>query len=119
MVVGNAKRCIVLVLLGLAAILAAPAVTAGQALVREEFEGATPSFAPLAADTQFQTRCHARMQANSHSGQSAEFIEIAAAHGTYVYYGMPVGPAAVIPDLKPSIWVKAPRGGVQLLARVI
>ena len=117
--VGNAKRCIVLGLLGLAAILAAPAVTAGQALVREEFEGATPSFAPLAADTQFQTRCHARMQANSHSGQSAEFIEIAAAHGTYVYYGMPVGPAAVIPDLKPSIWVKAPRGGVQLLARVI
>lgn len=112
-------RCMVLGLLGLAALLGAPTAATAQALVREAFEDATPSFAPLAADTQFQTRCHARVQDNSHSGQGSEFIEIAALHGTYVYYGMPVGPAAVIADLKPSIWVKAPRGGVQLLARVI
>ncbi len=96
-----------------------PSPAAAQGVFRENFEGATPSFEPLAADTQFQTRCHARVQTGAHSGQTAEFIEIAAGAGTYVHYAMPLGPAAIIPDLQPSVWVKSPRGGVQLLAHVV
>ncbi len=99
--------------------LVLPRQAAAQTAMREGFEGATPSFAPLAADSQFQTQCHARVQTGAHSGQGAEFIEIVAGAGTYVHYGMPLGPAAVIPDLQPSIWVRSPRSGIQLLGRVV
>ncbi len=105
--------------LGLAAVLLACAPIAwGQVPYRNGFEGAEVSWRDLGGDARYQIDLR-RVEGNAHSGDWAEQVRLTAQNGTYVHIGHDVGEATVIEELRPSIWIRADRGGVQLLARVV
>ena len=43
----------------------------------------------------------------------------AGAGGTFVYLTHDLAPARVIAELKPTLWIRSDRQGIQLLARVV
>jgi len=55
----------------------------------------------------------------AHTGQYSEHVQITAEQGTYLYYYYPIGRAPVGEDLSASVWVKANRPGIQLMARLV
>ena len=55
----------------------------------------------------------------AHTGQHAEHIQFTAEQGNYVHYYYPTGRAPITDDLTVSVWIKANRPGLQLLARLV
>ena len=90
-----------------------------QTKLRENFETADPSWRDAGGDTKYQIEVHQRTSQRPHSGASCEYVEINAGNGTYVHLSHDVGRAPVMAELAPSLWVRADRPGVQLLARVV
>ena len=90
-----------------------------QNTLREDFETADPSWRDTGGDTKYRVEAHQRSSQRPHSGTSCEYIEINAGNGTYVHLSHDVGPAPVMAELAPSLWVRADRPGVRLLARVV
>ena len=62
---------------------------------------------------------HERDFTSARSGEGCEHIRLRANQGTYAHLAHPVEPAPIIDELVPSIWVKANRPGLQVLARVV
>ena len=83
------------------------------------FESSDVSWSAAGADCHVRPLRHQRVTTEAHSGQGSEWIHIQAEPGTYVYYSHPIGLARVIPELELSVWVKASRSGLQLMARVV
>jgi hypothetical protein len=46
-------------------------------------------------------------------------ISFTAGIGSYVYFAYPTGQARVIDELKPSVWMKSDRQGLEILARIV
>jgi hypothetical protein len=99
--------------------LICPAPGFGQQVHRNGFEGRTPSWVRASADAPFDETAHQMTNQGPHDGQRAEYLETKAGQGSYVYYQYACGRALISDELSATVWVKANRPGVQLVARVV
>lgn len=74
---------------------------------------------PGVADATYKELTHKLTDETAKNGQRSEHIEIEAQQGNHVYYTFNVGRAPVTEEFAASVWVKANRPGVQLLARLV
>jgi hypothetical protein len=86
---------------------------------REGFEDSEPGWTVEGGDVNRKVRLHDRTAENAHTGRWSERIALTAGHGTHLYYSYPIPRALIADELEASLWVKADRPGVQLLARVV
>ncbi len=114
---------------------AAPALAAAGLLVglalaqtassvqRETFDGKQPLWERGPASVPVAEEAHVLTEAHAHSLPSSEYIRVRAEPNgelnPSVYYSFPTHPAPVGDDLAVSVWVRANRSGVRLLARVV
>ncbi len=91
------------------------------AVYRDGFDTPAPTWQLANSDCGAQIVLRERVfqRPQVHSGVGAEFLRIAAGQGSYAYISHAVPPARVIHELRPSLWVKANRPGIQLRARVV
>jgi len=109
--------CILLVVPVSVAIFAS--LTNAQQIHRNGFEGRDLGWIKGAADAPFRQIVHDLTDTFAHTGQYSEHVQITAEQGTYLYYYYPIGRAPVGEDLSASVWVKANRPGIQLMARLV
>ncbi|HEV2970701.1 MAG TPA: hypothetical protein VGY55_12090 [Pirellulales bacterium] len=94
---------------------AAPSDTAWH----EGFEGPNPSWRASGADMEYRIDEHGRRRGGAHTGQASEQIRVTGSNGTYIYFSHPVPPSQITSELAPSVWIKADRPGLQILARIV
>lgn len=93
--------------------------SAARAAVVDDFEGPQVSWMQGEADAGYQLVSHQRVQNDAHSGRSSELIQLTGQTGSYVYFTHSIGTARIIQEFAPSVWIKANRPGIQLMARVV
>lgn len=81
------------------------------------FESDRPTWQLLDADNRVSLLAHDRVGNERRSGAASEYFRISATDGSYAYLAQTTPPAAIIEEIAPSLWVKASRPGMQLLAR--
>jgi hypothetical protein len=91
----------------------------GQQIHRNGFETRAPVWVKATADAAFRELVHDITDLTAHTGQSAEHLQISSEPGSFIYYYYPIGRAPISDDLSISLWLKANRPGVQLLARLV
>ena len=112
---GNWSLC-----LAVAAALLAPAIgRGGESAWYESFEGPQPSWRVVGSDGQYAVKVQQRSDQASHTGRRSEWLQVWGNGGTFIHAEHPVGRARVIEDLRVSVWVRADRPGVELLARIV
>jgi hypothetical protein len=94
-------------------------LASGQQIHRNGFEAREPVWVKGTADAAFRELVHDITDSSAHTGQYSEHLQISAQQGSYIYYCYPTNRAPITDDLSVSMWVKANRPGVQLLARVV
>lgn len=102
----------------LVAIAMWPRSTFAQSAWYEGFDGPQPSWQAGAADVRYHVTEHQRTRGEAHTGQGCESLSLEAGSGSYIYFTHDVGRAQVIDELFVTVWVKASRPGVQLLASI-
>jgi len=106
-----------------AAILATTAAhahfAAGQTAWYEGFEGPDTTWRDAGGNGQYRLELHQRTRQESHTGKSSERLRIAGSGATQVYMAHDVARARVIEELRPIVWIKSDRPGLQILARVV
>jgi hypothetical protein len=105
--------------LAAAVLLAWPAAAPAQQIHRDSFESRSARWIKGTSDAPFRETGHDLTDATAHSGQHSEYIGLVADQGTYIHYVYPIGRAPVSDDLLASLWVRANRPGVQLMARLV
>jgi hypothetical protein len=86
--------------------------------VEDGFESGAPRWALAPSDTAPRLRQHALERDAAHRGAAGERLVIDAAAGTTLRLEMPIGPAAVIDELRAGAWIRANRPGARLALRV-
>jgi hypothetical protein len=86
---------------------------------RESFESTIPSWRLREADCGVRRIAQERTFLQSHSGNGSEYLRLGIGNGTYVRLAHPVGKAAVIAELVPSVWVKSDKPNLQIMLRVV
>lgn len=81
------------------------------------FEGPSPTW--TAAATSGRVVVHERSEASPHRGRSCEHLAIETTAGEPLRIELPFGPAAVLDELRASVWVRASRPDVRLAVRVV
>jgi hypothetical protein len=112
-------RAIAAVLLASASAVAILDLALGQQIHRNGFEVREPSWMKGTADATFRELAHEITDSSAHTGQYSEHLQISTQQGNYIYYYYPTNRAPITDDLSISLWLKANRPGVQLLARVV
>ncbi|HZT82133.1 MAG TPA: hypothetical protein VFA26_18040 [Gemmataceae bacterium] len=102
-----------------AALLAALGLAKAQQVHRNAFEGRETAWVPGPADAAYKETAHRLTDETAHNGLHSELIALEAGAGNFIHYTYPVGRAPLADDLNLSVWVKANRPGVQLLARLV
>jgi hypothetical protein len=94
--------------------------SAARAQLRDSFEGPELTW-QVSKDANCSVRvlAHDRPFRESHSGQRCEHFRLAVGNGTFVPLVTPIGRAPLIQELRPTLYVKADRPSVQLMARVV
>jgi hypothetical protein len=90
-----------------------------QQIHRNQFESRHISWVKGPSDAAFKELAHEMTTATAHNGQQSELIRISSEQGSYAHYLYPIGKADITEELIISVWVKANRPGIQLLARVV
>jgi len=99
-----------------------------QQVHKNSFETFNTSWLKGAADVPFDELAHTMTDQGAHDGKRSEFIKINAQASNplqnpdtppHIYYQYATAKAPISIELSASIWVKANRPGVQLLARVV
>lgn len=103
----------------LALVALCAAAAHGQGAWYEGFEGPNPSWRAAGGDMSYRVERHQRIRGVAHTGDQCELISIRAEQGTAVYFDHQVGQPRIIDELRPTLWVKADRPGLQVLARVV
>jgi hypothetical protein len=86
----------------------------------EDFEGPNPSWVEAGGDAPHVLQAHRRVPGVAHRGQGCEWFQLSTGQGgSAVYIAHDIGCPWVIEDLRPSVWVKSDRPGVQLLVEVV
>ena len=88
---------------------------------RESFESTVPSWRLREADCSgVRLLAQQRTFQQSHSGNGCEYLRLTVVgNGTYVRLAQPIGKAAVIAELAPSLWVKSDKPNLQIMLRVV
>jgi hypothetical protein len=86
---------------------------------RDGFEGRDPVWVKGTADAPFKETAHRTTEDIFHTGQRSENLELQVERGTYIHYYYDTSAAPLADDLSASVWIKANRPGVQLLARLV
>jgi hypothetical protein len=102
----------------LVAIAVWPRSAFAQSAWYEGFEGLQASWQAGASDVHYRITDHQRARGEAHTGQASESLSLEAGPGSHIYFTHDVGRAQVIDELLVTVWVKASRPGVQLLALV-
>ena len=90
------------------------------AQLRDSFEGPERTWQiSKDADCGVRVQVHDRPLRESHSGQSSEHFRLTVGQGTFLPIVHSIGRAPLIQEFRPSLYVKADRPSVQLMARVI
>lgn len=105
--------------LGLAALLAFWLVPQALGDHRDSFESVEPTWRLADADCGARITSHRRDFQTFHAGRASEGLCLVASQGTYAYLVQEVPQSRVIAEWTATLWVKADRTGVQLLARVV
>lgn len=114
---GRHWRAVLLRAVALAIALSVGSAARGQ--LRESFEAPTASWTLAQADCGVKRVLQKRTFRDSHSGNGCERLRLHVGTGSFVYLTHSIGKAPVIAELAPSLWVKADKANVQLLARVV
>jgi hypothetical protein len=85
----------------------------------EGFEGPNTSWRPAGADLEYRLEVHGRARGGAHTGQGSEQLRVSGTNGSYVDFSHPVPPSRITTELAASVWVKADRPGLQILARIV
>lgn len=102
------------------AVMASWAVVAlAQQVHKNGFETRDLAWQRGAADAPFKESIHEITDQSSHSGKFCEHIQLTAEKGNYIQYVYPIGKAVIGDELGASLWLKANRPGVQVMARVV
>jgi hypothetical protein len=91
----------------------------GQQMIQYGFEARNPVWLPGPHDAAYKETLHGLTADFIHGGQRSETIQFEAQSGSYIHYTYNLGRAPVTEDFNVSLWVRANRPGVQLLARVV
>ncbi|MBW3596150.1 MAG: hypothetical protein KY475_02615 [Planctomycetes bacterium] len=115
----SAKSCLAILLMTLPLCLCGSDVAPAGRM--EGFETPEPSWRLAGNDCGAQLLLRERtfQPENVRSGAGAEHLRIMAGQGTYVHVMQDVGRARIIPELRPSLWIKSDRTGLQLRGRVV
>ncbi|MEX2142858.1 MAG: hypothetical protein WD894_26615 [Pirellulales bacterium] len=103
----------------LAAVALPQSAGADEQPTREVFESAETTWRFSSADVQYRIDGHRRVLGQGRAGSTCESIAITAAHGSYVYLTHPIANCRVVSELAISLWLKANRPDLQVLARVV
>lgn len=90
-----------------------------QAAWYEGFEGPQPSWRLAGGNARYQLEFQQRIRGEAHGGEGCERLRISGTGGSEIYFGHDVGHPLIIPDLLPTLWIKADRPGIQLAAQVV
>lgn len=85
----------------------------------EAFEGAEPSWRDAGGDGHYRIVAQQRVAGVARNGNRCEWLQVQGANGTFVHVQHDIGRPGVIDELRPTLWVKSDRPGIQLLARVV
>ncbi len=102
----------------LAILVSRAPIARGQTAWYEGFESPQTSWRPAGGDVAYRIEQHQRI-AGAHTGERCEFIQVSGAGGSQVLFRHDVGQPRVIDELMPTLWIKADRPGMQLMARVV
>jgi len=98
----------------------APAAVAGEAgEFVEDFEGRWPVIKQGDYDGRLAVREHDLTGQQAHGGRKSEVLRFVTAGSTHAYFYLEIGKATVFKELVLSVWLRADRPGVKLLARVV
>lgn len=89
------------------------------ATTREGFESPDVSWRLADYDGSAKLILHERDFQSARTGQGCEHARVWAKQGTYAHLAHAVTSAPLIDELVPSVWIKANRPGLQILARVV
>jgi hypothetical protein len=104
-------------LFGVAALSVLASTALGQ--FRDSFESTQPTWSLKQADCGVRELAHGRTFRDARSGQACEHFQLNVGNGTFVYLVQPIGRAALIQEFRPTLFVKADRASIQLLARIV
>jgi hypothetical protein len=68
---------------------------------------------------EYRLEIHGRARGGAHTGQSSEQLRVTGTNGSYIDFSHPVPPSLLSTELAASVWIKADRPGLQILARVM
>ena len=91
----------------------------GQEIFQYGFEGRDPIWVQGEAKAAYQEVAHKISEDFARGGQRSECFKLDVQQGEYIYYTFNVGRAPVNDELTASIWARANRVGIQLMARVV
>ncbi|MCA9104734.1 MAG: hypothetical protein KDA83_04880 [Planctomycetales bacterium] len=86
--------------------------------VIDRFESGSTSWRLVEEDCGLRVIVHQRTTDDHRSGDLSETIQIAAGNGTHAYYLHEIPRARILRDFAPSVWVKASRPHIRLMALV-
>lgn len=86
---------------------------------REDFESVDVSWRLADYDGVAKVLKHERDFHSARTGRGCEHLQVWAKQATYAYLAHQVEPTRIIDELVPSVWVKANRPGLHVLARVV
>jgi hypothetical protein len=90
-----------------------------QQVHRNGFETMRTMWVKSAADAPYEEAEHTITDIGPYDGQRCEYIKLEAREGNFIYYQYALGKAAITDELIASVFVKANRPGMQILARVV
>src|SRR5438034_1845729 len=94
--------------------------TTAHAQLRDSFEGPERTWqVSKEANCGVRVLAHDRPFRESHSGQACEHFRLTVGNGTFLPLVHSIGRAPLIQEFKPTLYVKADRPSLQLMARVI
>ncbi len=89
------------------------------AAVHEGFETSEVSWRAGDADVVYRVEAHRRIASDPHTGHGSELLQVSGTGGSHIYFTHDIGTGRIVAELVPSVWVKANRPGLQILARVV
>jgi hypothetical protein len=101
------------------ALVSWPCAAHAQGVVRDDFESPEPVLKAAGGDAKHQVETHQRTGGQVHSGRWCEYLRIVGNNGTAVYYSLPTRASRVISEYYASVWLRADRPGLQIVARVV
>lgn len=108
-----------LVAAGLMGALALTRPVAAQSVVGDGFDSAEPAWRITQAQGSYRLESRQRVAEGAHGGAACELVVLRAAAGSQIELGLDITPARIIPELKPSIWLRSDRARPRLSARVV